>query len=93
MVWANWSVENDSATSIFISTLSGLLTKRSLTNTVIMVALQPSYGVAAQLHQQRKVKSNPKATMGWSDMQEAGWIKASEDCQTGSVFWVGTKIG
>ena len=55
---------------------------------VLLIAIQPGFQRAEKLTQSRKIRCNPKATLGWSDAEEDQWRGAVQACRKGFVLWV-----
>jgi len=55
---------------------------------VLLIAIQPGFQRAEKLTQTRKIRCNPKATLGWSDAEEDQWRGAVQACRKGFVLWV-----
>jgi DNA polymerase III epsilon subunit-like protein len=93
LVWGNMNLSNtpkdiDSLESL----VKALLSDKALSSkTVLIVAVQCGYEQAAHMTKQRRVRQSPKATMGWSPVEEEEWSKAVEACRLGPTFWISPK--
>lgn len=67
--------------------MTSLLSKLP-SQTVLLIAIQPGYQAADKLTESRRVRRNPKATLGWTESEEDEWRRVVQGCRTGSVLWV-----
>mmetsp|Transcript_9032 Transcript_9032/g.19565 ORF Transcript_9032/g.19565 Transcript_9032/m.19565 type:complete len:808 (-) Transcript_9032:62-2485(-) len=56
----------------------------------ILLLFQRNYQKASALTQQRKAASNPKATCGWTSVQEIDWQKLIEQSKQCEAIWIGS---
>jgi hypothetical protein len=93
LVWGHWNL-SDSPKDInaLESFVKGLLSNESLSpKTIVVVAMQCGYEQAANMTKQRRVRQNPKTTVGWSPVEENEWSKSVEACRFGTTFWISPK--
>jgi hypothetical protein len=57
--------------------------------TMVVIAIQAGITKTNEMAKARRVRQNPKATIGWSEEEEQIWSAASLECQKGFVLWVG----
>ncbi|GKY92779.1 hypothetical protein MPSEU_000247700 [Mayamaea pseudoterrestris] len=54
----------------------------------LMFALQAGFAQADKLVKLKRVRMNPKSTMGWTDDEEKYRVQAVDMCQRGMCFWI-----
>jgi DNA polymerase III epsilon subunit-like protein len=93
LVWGHLNLSNspkdvDALDNLVNSLLSD---KSSSSKTVLVVALQCGYERAANMTKQKRARQDPRATVGWSPVEEEEWSKAIEACRLGPTFWISAK--
>ena len=59
-------------------------------HTPILLVFQRDYEKALNLTRQRKAARNPKATAGWTSVQEEEWRRLLAQCRHGEAVWIGS---
>jgi hypothetical protein len=90
LVWANWKVSSDDVEHL--SCVLEDLAKSNFGDTLIVFAMQANFEAANKLGAERKIKMNPKATIGWSTAEEQAWQGAIQASRRGRVIWAGDGI-
>lgn len=92
LVWAHWSVNDETSRGDLKSLLQDLVTKISSRHTILAIAVQSRYQEAVRLTAERKVKLNPKTTIGWTPAEQEKWLEVVGAARVGAVYWVGAKL-
>jgi hypothetical protein len=92
LVWGNLTLSELKDSDAVCNIVSGLLSSASISSaTVLAVALQGGYERAASMTKQRRVRQDPRTTVGWTTQEEDEWFAAIEASRHGSTFWISAK--
>ena len=89
LVWGRFTMKVEQDESCFIEFLDDLIRNYNRQDTIITIAIQSNIDVAIEIHNQRKAKKNPKATIGWTEKDEQVWRETVDSSRNGHVLWVG----
>jgi len=98
LLWANLRCEDRSTDGncgwknevIKLDEIMKALVDRVPHHTPILLLFQHNHKKALALTQQRKAANNPKATCGWTSVQEEDWMKYMEQSRHGEAIWIGS---
>jgi len=70
--------------------LEDLVSKMPST-TIVGVAVQAAFDRASKGTEQRKARLKPRSTLGWTEQDQAEWLKSIHACRTGRMLWIGAR--